>query len=383
MHRGVLRVLRRRELSRVLRGLLDTGDGCGQSAARHVVSGLGESTERARERPGGDSGEARDQGGDERARDEIGGEGQFGIVAEPVGPVPYVVTDRLLDGVQIVDEYGHRVPPGAGVGAQRGVVGGAFRLFLVGGGAFGVLGREGFLQCRALRCGGDLPEAGEGGDAGGSHLGEVDVRTAVEGALGEHTVEEPAFEGDGLLGGGQLAQRGQPVAQLAVGAGRGLRHRIDGVQGVDGAGVEGEGRGLAHGASVGGGSDVGETPQVPLDDVLDGAFAAHSAQCRVNALARGGKRWAELLLTAQQAVGQAAFALQLVHQGLDAQAEADLGTGRPGIAEGLGAAVHGETGHRKQQADRDGDDHRHPAPDAAPARHRPSPGSRSAPVAAH
>ena len=111
---------------------------------------------------------------------------------------------------------------------------------------------------------------------------------------------------------------------------------------------------------------------MPLDDILDGAFGAHSAQRGVNALARGGERCAEALLAAQQAVRQAAFALQLVHQRLDPQAEADLGTGRPRVAEGLGAAVHGQTGHRQQQADRDRDDHRHTASDAAPARHRPT-----------
>ncbi|WP_328877001.1 hypothetical protein [Streptomyces sp. NBC_00299] len=33
----------------VLRGLLDTGDGCGQPVPRHVVGGLGERAERARE----------------------------------------------------------------------------------------------------------------------------------------------------------------------------------------------------------------------------------------------------------------------------------------------------------------------------------------------
>ncbi|XES00885.1 hypothetical protein HEP87_61135 [Streptomyces sp. S1D4-11] len=80
---------------------------------------------------------------------------------------------------------------------------------------------------------------------------------------------------------------------------------------------------------------------MPLDDILDGALAAHSAQRRVNALASSGERWAELLLTSQQTVGQASFALQLVYEGLDPQAEANLGTGRPGVAEVHGTAVHG------------------------------------------
>jgi hypothetical protein len=144
-------------------------------------------------------------------------------MAEPVGPVPYVGTYRLLDGVQIVDEYGHSVPPGADVGTQRGAVGGAFRLFLVGGGAFGVLGCEGLLQGRALGCGGDLPEAGEGGDTGGAYLAEFEVTAAVEGALGKHAVEQSAFESDGLRGRRQLPQRGQPVTQLAVRARRGRK----------------------------------------------------------------------------------------------------------------------------------------------------------------
>lgn len=159
------------------------------------------------------------------------------MAAEPVGPVPYVVADRPLDGVQIVDEYGHRVPPGAGVGAQGGAVGGAFRLILVGGGAFGVLGAEGVLQGSALGRGGDLPEAGEGGDARGAHLGECEVLAAVEGTLGEHAVEEPAFESYRLLGRSQFPQRRRAVAQLTIGARRGLRHRVDGVESVDGGGV--------------------------------------------------------------------------------------------------------------------------------------------------
>ncbi len=265
---------------------------------------------------------------------------------------------------------------------QRGTVGGALRLILVGGGVFCVIGGEGVLQGRALGRGGDLPETGEGGDACGAHLGEGDVLAAVKPTIGEHAIEEAAFERDGLLGRGQLPQRGQAVAQLTVGARRGLRHRIHGVQRVDGAGVEGEGRGLVFGAPVGSGADAGQALQAPLDDILDRTVAAHPAQCRVNALAGSGERCAELLLAAQQAVGQTAFPLQLVHQCLDTQTEADLGTGRPGITESLGAAVHGETGHRQQQADRDRDDHRHPAPDTAPARHRPAAGSRSVTAAA-
>lgn len=364
---------------------------------RHFVGGLGEGAERTREGTRGKGGEARDEGGHERSRDETGGEAQLRVVTEAVRPVPYVVADRLLDGVQIVDEYGHRVPPGAGLDAQRGAVGGAFRLVLVGGGASGALGAEGFLQRRALGRGGDLPEAGEGGDACGAHLGEGEVLTAVEGALGEHTVEETAFESDRLLGHGQFPQRGQSVAQFTVGAGGGVRHGVYGVEGVDGGGVEGESGGTVDfvragfvraggpavgGSPVGGGAGGGEAPQVPLDDILDGSFGAHSAQRGVNALARSGERCAEPRFAAQQAVRQAAFPLQLVHQRLDPQAEADLGTGRPRVAEGLGTAVHGQTGHRQQQTDRDRDDHRHTASDAAPARHRTATGSRSATAAA-
>ena len=114
-----------------------------------------------------------------------------------------------------------------------------------------------------------------------------------------------------------------------------------------------------------------------LDDLVDGAFGTHGLQRRVDAQASGGELCAVALLAAQQAVRQAAFALQLMHQRLDAQAEADLGTGRPGVAECLRAAVHGQAGHRQQQADGHGDDHRHPAPDAAPAGQRTATGRRS------
>lgn len=195
----------------VLRGLLDTGDGRGQPVSCYVVGVLDERTERAGEGTRGEGGEGRDQGGHERSRQEVGGEAQFGVMTEAVGPVPYVVTDRLLDGVQVVHEYGHRVPPGAGVGAECGAVCGGFGPALVGGGAFGVLGGERVLQRGELGWGGDLPEAGEGGDAGGAHLGEGEVLAVVEGAVGEHAVEEAAFEGDGLLGGGQFPQRRQAV----------------------------------------------------------------------------------------------------------------------------------------------------------------------------
>lgn len=269
--------------------MLDPGDGLGQPAASHVVGCLGERAERAGEGTRGESGESYDEGGHERSRGEVGGEGQLGVVAEPVGPIPYVATDRLLDGVQVIDEYRHRVPPGAGVDVQRGAVGGARRLLLVGSGASGVLGREGVLQGRALGCGGDLPETGLGGDACGAHLAEVEVRLAAEGALGEHAVEEPAFESDGLLDRGQLSQRRKAVAQLTVGARRGLRHRIDGVQGIDGARVEGENRVRVGGACVGGGTDVGQPSQVTLEDIVDRPFGAHRAQRRVNALAGSGE----------------------------------------------------------------------------------------------
>lgn len=338
---------------------------------RHVVGGLGERAERAGEGTGGESGEAGDERGHERSRDEVGGEVRLGVVVEPVGPVPHSVTDRLLDGVQIVDEHGHRGPPGAGVGTQRGAVGGVLRPTFVGGGALGVLGREGLLQGRALGCGGELPEARQGGDAGGADLGEGEVLTAVEGSFGEHAVEEPAFEGDGLLGRGQLLSAAspslsRPSARVAVRATGSTAFRAS-------TAVVKKVSVAARSAlpPVGSSADAGETSQTLADDALDGALAAHRAQRRVDARARGGQRRAELLLTAQQAVGQAPFALQLVHQGLDPQAESDLGAGRPGVAEGLGPAVHGETGDRQQQADRNRDDHRHPAPDTAPAGHRP------------
>lgn len=76
-----------------MRGLLDPGDGLGQPASSHVVGGLGERAERASEGTRGEGGESYDEGGHERSGGEIGGEGQLGVVAEPVGPVPNVVTD--------------------------------------------------------------------------------------------------------------------------------------------------------------------------------------------------------------------------------------------------------------------------------------------------
>ncbi|MDQ0934762.1 hypothetical protein QFZ49_004702 [Streptomyces turgidiscabies] len=376
------------ELHLVLRGLLDTGDGRGQPVPGHVMGGLGERTEGAGEGTGGEGGEAGHEGGDEGSRQDVGGEGQFGVTTEVVRPVPYVVADRLLDGVEVVHEYGHRVPPGAGVCAQRGAVGGDFGAALVGGGSGGGPGGERVLQGGELGRGGDLPEAGQGGDAGGTHLGEGEVLAAVEDALGEHAVEEAAFEGDRLLGRRQFPQRRQSIAQLTVVARHGVRHRVDGVEGVDGGGVENEGGGavggaLSPGLPVGSGADGVEAAQVPLDDALDVALGAHRAQRRVDALAGGGECRAVFLLTAQQAVRQAAFALQLVHQRLDAQTEADLGAGRARVTEGLRAAVHGQAGHRQQQTDRDGDDHRHPAPDTAPAGQRTAAGSRGAGVVTH
>ena len=81
----------------VLQGLLDAGDSRGQPVPRHVVGGLGERAQRAGEGTGGESGEARYEGGDERSRDEKGGEYDLGVVAETCDRVIVMYAGEIVE----------------------------------------------------------------------------------------------------------------------------------------------------------------------------------------------------------------------------------------------------------------------------------------------